>query len=97
MKAVYLTDSEMKEIEKLLNNEIEMNEDYLSDINNDDEKEAWKETIKFDKQIREKFRLNPKNKFLGYGELVVQELTAEQEDYLIECGLEMIREARQNE
>lgn len=38
-------------------------------------------------------RLKPKVKgeLLGYGELVIQELTAEQEEFMIESQLELIR------
>jgi len=85
-----LTTEDKNRIIKLLDNEIEMNEDYLCDIKEYDEKECWKETIKLDKALREKLRINPKS----YGELVVQELSHEEEDYILEYGLEQIREQR---
>ena len=94
MKAVYLNEEEIEEVTKLLNYEIESNEDYIKNPKLEyDEKLAWEQTIELHNQIKEKLRINPKIE----KNLVIQELTHEQEDYIIESGLEQIRENRQNE
>jgi len=81
-----LTKQEKELVIQLIENEIKSNKDYINCLNNKD-KAYWKMINTEFKNILNKFEKKE-------SQLVIQELTPAQEDYLIESEMERIREAK---
>ena len=76
---------------KLCDYEIKENREVIKEAETKEEKSAWREENKFLKEIIKSLREVKKPNT----QLVIQGLTAEQEDYLLESQLEQIREAKE--
>jgi len=87
-KSIEINNEQINFIIQKLKNEVEENEDLISDLKDTTEKEVWKDENKFIKNLISDLKQN--------SQLVIQnvELTAEQEDYMIESQLEEIRMMR---
>jgi hypothetical protein len=90
-----LNNEQLDYIISLCKNDIAMNEDLIKDLKNKTEKLVWRDEVRFAKKLIK--RINGLRAEQEHTQLVIQSLTAEQEDYVIENQLEQIREAREYE
>jgi len=92
---IYLTNEQIQFLTEMCNYEIEENKEVIKDlkeskkIGKKKEIKSWLEENKFIKDLI--YCLNNKTSY----QVVLQELTPKQEDYILESGLEQIREARE--
>ena len=88
-KSIDLTDEQISFIIQLCESEIRSNDSFLDDLKDPNEKSAWIDTNVFCMKLIKDIKQNFFDK-IGT-QIVIQELTKEQEDYIIECGLEEYR------
>ena len=94
-KSLDLTNELISFIIELCEYEIIENDNLISDLTNGNEKTAWIDENCFIKKLIMDIKDNFHDK-VG-NQIVIQELTPQQEDYIIESGLEKMREAREYE
>jgi len=93
--SIKLTNEQLDYLIQLCKYDIEMNEDLITDLKDMKEIDVWKDEIKFVRNIISKIRgLRAEIK---HNQFVLQALTPQQEDYIIESGLEQARERREND
>ena len=88
---INLTKEQCEDIIRVCDNEIISNESFIDDIK--DNEEAWIDTNNALKGIIRK--INKDMETEQYSTIILQGLTAEQEDYIIEAELEHIRAERE--
>jgi len=93
---IILNNEQLNYLVQLCKYEINSNEDLINDLKGKKEKEIWKEEIDFTKKLIK--RIESLRAEQEHSQFVIQalNLTSEQEDYLLESGLEQMREAREN-
>ena len=94
-KSIDLTNEQIDFIIQVCENEINENKEVIKYSKDFSEIRAWLDEIVFISNLIKDVKNNFSNK-VGT-QFVLQGLTKEQEDYIIESGLEQMRERRENE
>ena len=92
MRAVNLSHEQINFIIQQLNYGIKHNEDIIKNSKDKDEREVWKDENIFIKTLINDLKQDESQ--LVIQKVMKNELTAEQEDYILESYLEQVREAR---